>query len=78
MFYPPDNKDKFGCGWKGPYLVVSRLGDVNYQIQREETTQPITVHIDHIKTYTHSDTPVSWLSQGDYRDKSVQVGTGLT
>ena len=33
----------------------------------------ITVHIDHIKTYTYSDTPVSWLSQGDYQDKSLQV-----
>ena len=27
--------------------------------------------------YAHSDTPVSWLSQGDYWDKSLQVNLGL-
>ena len=74
VFYPPNDKDKFGRGWKGPYLIVSRLGEVNYRVQKEETSQPITVHIDHIKAYTHQDIPEIWLSSGDNNDKSIQVG----
>ena len=73
VFYPPSDKDKFGRGWKGPYLVVSRLGEVNYRVQKDETSQPITVHVDHIKAYTHEDIPEVWISSSA-NDKAIQVG----
>ena len=61
IFYPPDDRPKFGVGWSGPYLVTDRLGSVNYKVQKTSTSNKITVHIDNMKTYTHT-TPNSWLT----------------
>lgn len=41
---------KFTENWVGPYKIVKRLNDVNYQISNEN--ESIVVHIDQIKPYT--------------------------
>jgi hypothetical protein len=61
VFYPPELHNKFGRVWKSPYLVTRRLRDVNYVVQKNPTDRKITLHIDHMKVYTHDDVPESWI-----------------
>ena len=72
VFYPPKNKEKFGRGWLAPYLVMKKLGDVNYAVQKDPNSRPITLHVDHMKAYNHDDTPDSWLV-GPQAGVGVQV-----
>ena len=44
----------------GPFLVVEKLGPVNYIIQRSSKADPIIVHVDKLKS-CESETPLSWL-----------------
>ena len=59
IFSPPSMRDKFGRGWKGPYLIVDKLNDVNYVVQENPTARLITLHVDHLKSYKH-ETPENW------------------
>ena len=72
IFYP-EAKEKFGRGWKGPYLVINKLGDVNYRVQKSESAQLVTVHVDHMKIYEQDDIPELWISICDRVDVGVQV-----
>ena len=60
VYHLPSDKQKFGRGWKGPYLVVDKLGELNYRVQEKPESRVLTLHIDHIKSYEH-ETPLSWL-----------------
>ena len=62
VFYPPEAKEKFGRGWKAPYLVINKLGDVDYRVQKSESAHLVTVHVDHMKIYEHDDIPDLWIS----------------
>ena len=62
VLYPPDLQTKLGKGWTGPCLVITKLGDVNYVIQKSPDSRRITVRVDHIKVYSHGDTPNSWVT----------------
>jgi hypothetical protein len=48
-YYPPTAGRKLGEKWRGPYLVLGRLGQTVYEIQRTESERPIRVHVDHLK-----------------------------
>ena len=48
-------------GWRGPYLVVEKIGDLNYRVQETQQSRKITLHVDHIKAFEH-ETPPSWLN----------------
>ena len=50
---------KFGVPWQGPYLVVKKIGEVTYSIQKSIHSKPRTVHIDHLCPYT-GNPPKSW------------------
>ena len=71
VYYLPSDKQKFGRGWKGSYLVVDKLGELNYRVQEKPESRVLTLHIDHIKSYEH-ETNLSWLSgvQTENSDKS--------
>ena len=71
----PDLKIKTGKRWIGPYLVVGKLGDVDYKLQKAKNGHVCIVHIDHIKLYEHNDTPECWLQLK--KDKST-VSTQTT
>ena len=60
VYHLSSDKQKFGRGWKGPYLVVDKLGELNYRVQEKPVSRVLTLHIDHIKSYEH-ETPLSWL-----------------
>ncbi len=70
MLYPPELHNKFGVPWQGPTLIIDKLGDVTYVVQREQFGRKIKVHVDHIKIYDHDDVPTSWLNN----DKYTQTG----
>jgi hypothetical protein len=38
-----------GGRWRGQYLVLGRIGQTVYEIQKSEGSRPIRVHIDHLK-----------------------------
>ena len=61
VFYPPEHKHKMGRGWQGPYLIIDKMGQVNYKVQERPGSRQITVHVDHLREYKHDDTPQSWL-----------------
>jgi hypothetical protein len=61
VFHPAELRSKFGRAWKGPFLVVKVLNEVNYVIQRTSESKLITVHVDHLKLYTHEDVPPAWV-----------------
>ena len=71
VFYPPKLRDKFGRGWVGPYLVIQKLGTVDYLVQKEPGSKPITVHLDHIKEYSHDDVPPNWIGS----DSPCEIAT---
>ncbi|XP_063436328.1 protein NYNRIN-like [Mytilus trossulus] len=50
---------KFGRGWIGPFVVLEKLSDVLYRIQKLPQTKPIVVHVDHLKLY-YGETPLAW------------------
>jgi transposase InsO family protein len=54
-FYNPRRKKgittKFACNWTGPYMVVKRLSDTVYRIQRNRAAKPKVVHYDRLKRY---------------------------
>ena len=70
----PSDKQKFGQGWKGPYLVVEKIGDLNYRVKENEGSRVVTLHVDHIKLCDH-DTPESWLVSTT-KDIGVQTESG--
>ncbi|CAC5426234.1 unnamed protein product [Mytilus coruscus] len=50
-WYPPKRNQTLGLGWTGPYLVIEKITDVTYKIQKSEQTKSIMVHVDHLKPY---------------------------
>jgi hypothetical protein len=73
VFYPPEANEKPGRGWQGPYLIVKKLGEVNYQVQKDPLGKVTTVHVDHIKAGENPEME-SWLeNKSDELDKAIQV-----
>ena len=73
-YYPRRHKGK-SVKWEkqyaGPFLVVDKLGPVNYVIQRSATADKLIVHVNKLELVT-GPTPTSWLmsplrSQDDRR-----------
>ena len=65
-FYPPlRNKDKLNSPFVGPYLIVGKPGEVTYTLQETQSSDPFTVHVDHLKEYKTEEPLVSWLSNPD-------------
>ena len=77
VFYPPKLRDKFGRGWVGPYLVIQKLGTVDYLVQKEPGSKPITVHLDHIKEYSHDDVPPNWIGSDSPCEIATQTDPDL-
>jgi len=58
---PPVLHGKFTRSWKGPFLIVRVLNEVNYVVQENRDSRLITLHVDHIKRYWHA-TPANWVT----------------
>ena len=64
-YYPPKARQKFGHKWEGPYLVIQKVSDLCYRIQKQATAPSLVVHVDHLKLYEGNRPVESWLSTGD-------------
>ena len=54
-FYPrkyTKRSPKFQCMYTGPYVVIKRLGTVNYFIKKNEKSAAFVVHVDKLKAYS--------------------------
>lgn len=60
-WYPPKINQTLGLGWTGPYLLLEKLSELTYKIQKEEHAKPIVVHVDHLKPYLGKNPPNNWL-----------------
>ena len=67
-WYPPKAGLKLGLGWTGPYLVLRKVTDLTYVIQKTERSPVISVHVDHLKPYVGRNPPQSWLQIDDEDD----------
>lgn len=59
-WYPPHANLKLGLGWTGAYLVIQKITDQTYRIQKSPTSDIISVHIDYLKPYLGLRTPPAW------------------
>lgn len=48
-WYPPHANLNLGLRWTGPYLIIHKITDLTYRIQKSPTSDIISVHIDHLK-----------------------------
>jgi len=70
----PQSKAKLGKGWEGPYLILRKLSDVTYEIQRSSGSRTKIVNVDKLKSYIDTDDlPVKWVSFDKAKDVSTQV-----
>lgn len=70
-WYPPQANLKLGLGWTGPYLVIQKITDLTYRIQKSPASDIISVHIDHLKPYLGLKTPPAW-NRLDTREVSIE------
>ena len=63
---PP--REKLACEWHGPYLILKKLGDLNYEIQREQGGRKVVVHVDQLKKFQGEVVPKSWVVEVEIRD----------
>jgi len=75
-FYPPIARKKFGKKWEGPYLVIQKVSDLCYKIQKHPRAPSLVVHVDHLKSYEGVHPLQSWLTPGD-PNQSEQEGAQL-
>jgi len=52
---------KLSLKWEGPYLVIEKLCDVVFKIQRSARSTPKVVHANRLKKYLGDNAPKSWL-----------------
>ena len=64
MYYYPPHNTKLGKPYDGPYLVVRRVSEVHYQIQREDGGRLRRVHVDSLKPchFLPGEEPASWIA----------------
>ena len=62
---PKKARQKFGHKWEGPYLVIQKVSDLCYRIQKQATAPSLVVHVDHLKLYEGNRPVKSWLSTGE-------------
>ena len=74
-WYPPTAAVKLGLGWIGPYLVLKRITNLEYKIQREAESRSFTVRVDDMKPFEGLNHPESWL--GDSLSKQSSIDDDL-
>ena len=48
---------KLTSDWKGPYVVVKKLSEVTFLLQKSRRSRPITCHVDKMKQYKGCEEP---------------------
>ena len=64
-FYPPNiTRSKLNFPYRGPYLVLRQVNDVDYQIQESPRSLVLTIHVDDLKQYYGQPSQPSLLPAG--------------
>ncbi|KAK3090267.1 hypothetical protein FSP39_010526 [Pinctada imbricata] len=74
-WYPPTANKNLDQGWTGPYLVIKKMGYVNYQIQKSENSPIVNVHVDHLKPHEGDCPRTSWLRTSVIDDTASDSGS---
>ena len=70
--YPPNiTKNKLHYKNTGPYLVIKKMGEVNYMIQKGKNTPKITVHVNDLKNYEGENVPNNWLNSTSQTPETI-------
>ena len=65
-FYPPTANQKINYGWTGPYLVLKRILEADYSIQKRPGKPILNVHVDDLKPYEGQTPPNNWLREQEH------------
>jgi len=78
-WYPPKINQALGLGGTGPYLVLEKLSDLTYTIQKDENTLPFIVQEDHLNPYVGRNPPQNWfLQQTNSHDTNITIEHNFT
>ena len=76
-FYNPKKKNKISpClqrPWEGPYVVLKRISDVVYRIQKTPQSKPRVIHHDRLRPYKGEAVP-TWLPSQRGNSSEASVG----
>ena len=67
---------KLRLPWEGPFLVLAKLSDVHYRIQRSPRSKCKVVHADNMKLYT-GPTREPWNDTGELVRNDGEIGADL-
>ena len=71
--YPPNRtRNKLNYRYVGPYLVVEKVGPVNYVLKKSKLSRPMTVHVNDLKEYRGDNAPFNWLEETQGRPVDSQ------
>ena len=70
---PPGCSPKLSSHWRGPYLIIKCLNDVNYKIEEIGIGKHLIVHYDRLKRY-HGVAPTSLIPERNPISKNVPTG----
>lgn len=59
----PYAEKKLELGWTGPYLIVKKVSEVTYSLQKNPKSPVVNVHIDYIKPYLGENSPTPWVDK---------------
>ena len=59
----PTSTNKLIAQWQGPYVVVRRLGKVNYEVEMDDKRKKKTMHVNMLRKW-HAPTDMAYLSLG--------------
>ena len=59
--YPPLAEQKVEVDWDGPFLVVKKISDLTYKIQKSPTSRKFNVNVNHLKSYMGENSPRPWV-----------------
>jgi hypothetical protein len=59
--------------YSGPYLVIRKINEVNYVVQRTRRSEPIITHVDKLKACADQ-SHESWLSRDSVEREDEAVG----
>ena len=78
--YNPQRKKgispKLQSKWKGPYLIVRKIGDLVFQVKRTARCKPWNIHYDRLKIY-RGEALTSWLRDPPEIEEEEVVMTDL-
>ena len=61
--YSPLAEKKVEIDWDGPFLVVKKISDLTYTIQKTPTSRPFNMNVNHLKSYLGENSPRPWWGQ---------------